>query len=106
MKQWISTNKKKDSVLIYDDLLYYGRLPISTPSEILDQQEITRELTSIPLSYLKRIKINHKTKTTLLEYGRESDLSILIRWENQTHVREFEDFMLNYYPGAFILSGE
>lgn len=105
-KSWISTNKKKDSVLIYDDLLYYGKLPFSTQPEILDQQEITSELASIPLSYLKRVQINHKTKTTLLEYGKKSDLSILIHWENQTHLQEFKDFMLNHYPGAFILSGE
>ncbi len=106
MKQWISTNKKKDSVLIYDDLLYYGKLPFSTQPEILDQQEITSELASIPLSYLKRVQINHKTKVTILEYGKKSDLSILIRWEDQTHIREFKDFILNHYPGAFILSGE
>lgn len=105
-KSWISTNKKKDSVLIYDDLLYYGRLPFSTRPEILDQQEITSELASIPLSYLKQVQINHKTKVTTLEYGKKSDLSILIHWENQTHMQEFKDFMLNHYSGAFILPHE
>lgn len=105
-KSWISTNKKNDSVFIYDDLLYHGKLSLSTQPEILDQQEITSELASIPLSYLKRIQINHKTKTTLLEYGKGSDLSILIRWENPTHIGEFKDFMLKYFPGSFILSNE
>lgn len=105
-KSWISSNKKKDSVFIYDDILYYGRVQFSGLSEILDQQEITSELASMPLSYLKRVQINHKTKTTILEYGKESDLSILIRWENPTHIGEFKDFMLKYFPGAFILSDE
>ncbi len=106
IKSWISTNKKKDSVFIYDDLLYYGKLQFSAQSEILDQQEITRELASIPLSYLKRVQLNHKTKVTILEYGKNSDLSILIRWENQDQMKEFKDFMLNHYSGAFILPHE
>jgi hypothetical protein len=103
-KQWISSNK--DSVLIFEDLLYYGELEKMDDSEILDQQEILSKLDSIPLSYLKAIEIDHTKKTSTLMYGKDSDLTVFIQWENPTFIKEFKDFMLKQFPGSWILPRE
>ena len=76
-KQWISSNK--DSVLIFEDLLYYGELEQMDDSEIFDQQEILSKLDSVPLSYLKAIEVDDKKKTSTLMYGKNSDLTVFIQ---------------------------
>ncbi|WP_341904724.1 hypothetical protein [Fluviicola taffensis] len=103
-KQWISSNK--DSVLIFEDLLYYGELEKMDNGEILDQQEILSKLDSIPLSYLKLIEIDHNKKTSTLMYGKNSDLTVFIQWENPVFIKEFQEFMLKQFPGSWILPQE
>ncbi|MDF3029061.1 MAG: hypothetical protein K0S23_3368 [Fluviicola sp.] len=105
-KQWISSNKKKDSVFIFQDLLYYGELESLKDNEILDQHETLDKLASIPLSYLKSLEINHSKKTTTLAYGKKEDLTVLIRWENSAFIKEFTDFILKRFPNSRTLPKE
>lgn len=102
--QWISSNK--DSVFIFEDMLYYGELEQMDDSELLDQQEILSKLASIPLSYLNAIEVDHKKKTSTLMYGKDSDLTVLIQWENPASIKEFTDFMLKRFAGSWILPQE
>ncbi|MGV3612486.1 MAG: hypothetical protein ACO1N0_16125 [Fluviicola sp.] len=101
--QWISSTK--DSVFISEDMLYYGVFDARKNGEI-PNQEILNKLVSIPLSYLKVLEIDSKKKTSTLEYGKKSDLTILIRWENMDSLNEFKKFMIKLFPGSHTLFRE
>ena len=101
LKLWISPTK--DSVIIYEDMLYYGTIDPLKNDEIPSRENL-QKLNSIPLSYLKSLHINQKKKTTMLGYGKGSDL--LIRWENLESMNEFKIFMLKLFPGSKFISRE
>lgn len=102
VKQWGSN--KRDSVFISEELLYYGTFH-SKNCKAPNPEDLNK-LGSIPLSYFKSFQIDRKKKTTTLEYGKHSDLTILIRWESIESINEFKHFLLNRFPGSHVLARE
>lgn len=104
-KQWISADRKKDSVFIFEDIIYYGRLASLKDRQTFNQHEITNRFTSIPFSYLKEIQIDRNKKVTTLAYGK-ADSTLAIRWDNPFFMDEFSTFLSGKFPHSQMFSSE
>ncbi|MNK25814.1 hypothetical protein D3C87_441420 [compost metagenome] len=96
-RQWISADRKKDSVFVLEEIIYFGKLNRLKNSSLDDPQEIIKRFISIPLSYLQEIQINQDKKITTLAYGKDAGSTLDIQWDSALFMSEFTEFLLGQF---------